>query len=465
MPAVAERQSLAKRPYQARGAAFRLWTCREEEILIEGPAGTGKTRAALEKVHYCMMKYPGARALLVRKTRESLTDSVLVTFEEKVVPANSMLLDGPQRNLRQHYSYPNGSEIVVGGVDKSSKFMSTEYDIIVTFETLELAEPELEDLTTRLRNGVMPYQQLISDCNPGAPSHWLNRRAKTGKMLRLKSRHVDNPVFFHELKTAGGVRYTPTEAGKKYLKKLERLSGPKRKRLYNGIWAATEGMVYEDFDETTHCIPRFEIPADWPRLRSIDFGYTNPFVCQWWAMDGDGRMFRYREIYYSHRLVQDHADGIRNLENGKLIEKGIKQYSEGEHYVATVSDHDAEGRATLHGLGIETIPAYKTITQGIEAVSLRLRPAGDGKARIYFLKDSLVHLDSVLEDAGLPTSTELEIEGYSYRPVKDDKAVKEEPIDKDNHGMDTMRYAVAYIDNIAGDMINVTTEAATGVPR
>src|SRR5215469_13273235 len=109
----------ANRVYQAYGAARKLWGCRDEEILMEGPAGTGKTRAILEKMHFCAMKYPGFRGLIVRKTRESLTNSVLVTLEEKVIPKDSPILDGPQRRLRQTYHYPNGSEIDVGGMDKS----------------------------------------------------------------------------------------------------------------------------------------------------------------------------------------------------------------------------------------------------------------------------------------------------------------------------------------------------------
>ena len=30
----------------------------------------------------------------------------------------------------------------------------------------------------------------------------------------------------------------------------------------------------------------------------VDFGYTNPFTCQWWAMDHDGRLYLYREIFH-----------------------------------------------------------------------------------------------------------------------------------------------------------------------
>ena len=30
---------------------------------------------------------------------------------------------------------------------------------------------------------------------------------------------------------------------------------------------------------------------------SVDFGFTNPIVIQWWAEDPDGRLYLYRELY------------------------------------------------------------------------------------------------------------------------------------------------------------------------
>ena len=43
-----EAPSPESRPYGPRGAAAELFGCRDPEVLIEGPAGTGKTRAVLE---------------------------------------------------------------------------------------------------------------------------------------------------------------------------------------------------------------------------------------------------------------------------------------------------------------------------------------------------------------------------------------------------------------------------------
>jgi PBSX family phage terminase large subunit len=408
--------------YTPQGAARELFACREPEVLIEGPAGTGKTLACLAKLHACLSKYPRMRALIARKTRESLTESALVEYEARVlVGRNAHIAAGPDRARRQRYTYPNGSVLVVGGLNKASRFMSAQYDLIYVPEATELDEDDWERLTTRNRNGVLPYQQLIGDCNPDRPTHWLNQRAVRGGVARLLSRHEDNPAVTPE-----------------YLATLDKLTGVRHQRLRRGVWAGAEGAVYDQYDPAIHLIDRFEIPERWRHYRVIDFGYTNPFVCQWWAEDEDGRLYRYREIYRTQRLVEDHAADIARL-------------SGGERYEATIADHDAEDRATLRARGIATVPAYKAVSVGIQGVQARLAKAGDGRPRLFLLRDSLVGTDPRLVEAKKPLSTEQEFDGYIWATSPDGRPVKEEPVKVDDHGMDATRYLVAYVDKL-GDV-------------
>lgn len=427
------------RLYVPRGAALDLWRDRSEEIMLSGPAGTGKSRACLEKFHACLEKWPGARGLIVRKTRASLTESGLVTFEDKVLPQGHAALAGPQRRMRQAYHYPNGSEAIVAGMDNATKIMSTEFDMIYVQEAIELTEDDWEKLTTRLRNGVMPFQQIFGDTNPDKPQHWLKLRANRGLTRMLESRHEDNPTLYD----AKREEWTP--GGVLYVGKLERLTGARYHRLRHGKWVGAEGLVYEDWDRAVHLIDRNDpryglakgIPPEWRRFRVIDFGFTNPFVCLWLAMDPDGRLFLYRELYHTQRIVKVHAAQILRLSQGERIE-------------ATICDHDAEDRATLQAEGIENQAAHKAITPGIQAVQERLKIAGDGKPRLFVLRDSLVERDESLEEAKKPYSTEQEFDGYQWPKGMDGKALKEVPVDLDNHGMDALRYGVAYADSLGG---------------
>jgi phage terminase large subunit len=70
-----------------------------------------------------------------------------------------------------------------------------------------------------------------------------------------------------------------------------------------------------------------------------------------------------------------------------------------------------------------------------------MKIAGDGRARIFLMCDSLVARDPNLAERKLPTCTEEEIEGYVWDERKD------LPVAKDNHGCDSMRYACMWADS------------------
>lgn len=450
--------------YHPYGAAVELWKCKDPEVLIEGPQGTGKTLAVLHKINAIAFKYVGCRILITRKTRMSMTESVLADFESKVLqdhPAYPKFRN-TQRRLRQDYRYPNGSLIVVRGMDNLDDVRSTNFDVVVAFEATQLTEGDWETLTGRCRAGNMPYQQAIADCNPDRPSHWLNVRASRPykidaqfegliaaprpgqtQMTRLLSRHQDNPRWWDHEKKAW------TAQAASYLSVLQAMTGARYQRYYLGRWAASEGMVYPGFDPQIHVLdygteafPYREIPSTWRRVRAIDFGFTNPFVCQWWAIDPDGRMYLYREIY----RIATHGETITTVGDHA---RRIIQMSASERIEATIADHDADGRATLHKAGIRSEKAFKAITPGIEAVNARIRVAGDNRPRIYVMRDARIDRDEAIAEAGLPTCTQEEFDCYVYGSPKDGKSAKEEPIDMHNHGMDAMRYAVAHVDEIS----------------
>jgi hypothetical protein len=408
--------------YEPYGAALQLLRCGSPEVLVSGPAGTGKSVACLWKLHFCATEVPGFRGLILRRTRASLTDSALVTFERDVLPPTHPALDGAHRENRHSYRYPNGSEIVLGGLDMVSRIMSSEYDLAYVQEAIELPEEGWEAVTTRLRNGRLQFQQLVGDTNPSTPTHWLKKRCDGGRTKLLESRHEDNPRLWD------GRQWT--DQGREYLDRLDALTGPRKLRLRYGRWVQAEGVVYPEYDPAIHLIDRFPIPSNWPRLWSVDFGHSNPFVWQAWALDDDGRLYRYREIYHTKRLVEDHARQILQVTRNDPPP------------VAIVCDHDAEGRATLERhVGQETCAAIKAILAGIEAVAARLRVQGDGRPRLYLLRDSLVERDQALAESKKPTCTEEEMDGYIWQSKG-----KEAPVKEADHGCDALRYLCSSLD-------------------
>jgi hypothetical protein len=464
MTATADRTE--RRPqhvYVPRGSQVALMECRAPEVLMSGPAGTGKSRACLEKLHFAALLNPGMRGLIVRKTLASLGSTALDTWR-KYVATESMAngdLDfyGGSPEEPPQYRYTNGSVVIIGGMDRAIRIMSSEYDMIYVQEATELTKDDWEALTTRLRNGVVSFQQLMGDANPNVPTHWLKSRCDDGTALMFDSRHEENPILFRE---DGSV----TERGAAYMAKLDALTGVRKQRLRHGRWVAAEGLIYDEWDAAVHLVPRFPVPREWPRIWSIDFGYTNPFVWQCWVEDPDGRLYLQRELYRSKRTVDRHARDIlelvsvpdpdwhpapdRDLSREPLYAHEGRKWTEPRPDLI-IADHDAEGRAVLdRELGLISKAARKDVIDGIQAVQRRLLRAGDGKPRLFLMADARPPStrDEELADAGKPTCTADEIVGYVWKPqaatvVGEQRPAPEEPMKKDDHGMDPMRYVVA----------------------
>jgi PBSX family phage terminase large subunit len=412
----------ANKPYRPIGNCLTFWKAHEPEVLFAGPAGTGKSRAVCERLNWLATKYPGMRGLIIRKTRESLTQSGLVTLK------NDVIVEGTARWYdNREWQYPNGSVLVTGGMDKPSKIMSSEYDVIYVQEATELLEDDWEHLLTRVRGQAMPYTQIIADCNPAGANHWLLKRAQSGRLRIVDSRHQDNPVLYDG--------ETPTEFGKEYLAKLDSLTGVRRKRLLLGLWVTAEGVVYDEFDRDVHMVDRFKNlgygspPKHWRRFWAVDFGYTHPFVWSAFAQDPEsGDLYRFRELYHTGLLVEEVADEVQRWM--------VREHE--EFPSAIICDHDAEGRATLHKKwGVPTIAAKKAVSLGIQATKKRLGTPG-----LFFLRDSALRVDQSLQDAKRPICTEDEFEMYVWREgVKDS-----EPVKDNDHGMDALRYLVMHVD-------------------
>jgi PBSX family phage terminase large subunit len=301
---------LAERPgvvtYRPRGGHRRLFSCRDQVVVLEGPAGTGKTYAGLWYLHAMALKYPKMRALIARKTLNSLTGSALVTFHRQILGSGHYAVEpyGGSKFSPGAYRYQqNGSEVVPGGMDKASKVMSAEYDLIYIPEATELSETDAQALMTRLRNGKMPYQQLLMDCNPAGPQHWINAWCNTGRATRIPTTHKDNPLWWDR----DAEDWTPE--GLEYMRKLWALTGTMRKRLLDGVWAAAEGIVYPEFVYADHVR---QVDTDgWRTVLGVDVGARNPTAILTAHVAGDERIHISHEFYRREMTSTDILDAIR----------------------------------------------------------------------------------------------------------------------------------------------------------
>ena len=313
---------------QLRGALACLYNCADAEVLVEGRAGTSKTTGVLTKLLCRAKRYPRSRHLIVRETRASLTESVLVTLE-RLVGENHPEVLRVKRDQRHSYRLW-GSEVVIGGLDKPPSLYSTEWDTVYAAEAIEIAEDAWELFGRAMRHGKTPYHQRIADCNPGAPSHWLNRRATAcqdhlrniasredydrlqvfnhhqaaGPMRRLVSVHQDNPGFWD----IANWQWTPE--GRAAMAGLLSMTGHRRARMLDGRWVAAEGSVFPEFSDTLHVVNPFPVPADWPHVLGYDPGFDHPTCALWIAIAPDETYYVVDEIYEGGKSVAQHGAEI-----------------------------------------------------------------------------------------------------------------------------------------------------------
>lgn len=424
--------------FEARGAVRELFRSKDPEVLLSGAAGTGKSVGVLMRLHLLMLDNPKARGLILRKTHASLTASTLVSFRQKILrealDAGIVRFYGGSAQEPPAFRYKNGSSVTVGGLDRSTRVLSTEFDMVMIDEATEVTEEDVDTVTGRLRNGVLPIQQLVMCTNPGPPSHHLKQRCDDGRTRILYSKHEDNPRMFTR---AGEL----TEYGATYIARLDALRGVRYKRMRHGLWVAAEDIIFEEWDESVHLVDAFEPPASWPRFWSVDWGFNNPAVVQFWARDPDGTIYLYREIYETGRTADQLArrclkyvteDGRRD---GKWTEPKPR---------AIIADHDAGDRALFsRELGLPTRAADKRVKIGLQVAGTRMKIGGNGKPRMYVMRGCCVSRDKALKEAAKPTCFVDEVTGYEWdrRPGHE-----EEPVKEGDHGCDAYRYLCMHLD-------------------
>lgn len=377
----------------------------EPEVILSGPAETGKTLADCWKAHLICSKYAGAQGAMIRKTQTSVYGSVIQTYE-RVIDGAPITKYGGEKP--EKYIYPNGSVIWVGGMDNKDRVLSSERDFIMTCQTEEFTLDDWEYLTTRTtgRSAVIPYPQLFGDCNPAGSMHWIQQRTKAGHLKLIHTTHRDNPTLYNR---DGSL----TKQGERTVSRLSALSGVRRKRLFEGIWATAEGAVYDNFDTSIHVKTRPDTDFKIWYLAQ-DEGYTNPAVILLVGEDGDGRIHISREWY----------------ERGKLqsvVVSQAKTWTDEKGVQLSAVDDSANGLiAELINAGVPAMAAGKgDVLSGIQRVQDRLKVQGDGLPRLTIDPDCV--------------NTINEFESYVWKKTANGIS-KDEPQKENDHAMDAIRY-------------------------
>ena len=420
------------RPY---GQMCDLFKSHEPIKIASGTYDAGKTYGCVAYIDLLARLYPGARLTFVHRYLNRVYRNVIPTYEKYLGFKPSSSSDKNPTPITKYggeipafFEYWNGSRIYINGLDKIENMLSDFYDgafvnqaELVPFETWDHLRARVSE-----RAGTAPIAFLIGDCNPSTPNHWIRQQTKTGKLQFFEMTFRDNPEIYDQ--QTGQL----TEEGKRRVARLQDLEGLRYKRGYEGIWVSGEGLVFEEFQPEIHVINNFDLPDEWIRYLSIDWGYRNPSSCIWWAKDKDNRIYAYKEIYKTKLTKPEFIRMIK--ENWEKVER-IE--------FAAVDSADQDAVEQLKNVGFRVKEPKKSRAQQIDVIKERLKVDETGKPSIYFFRDRLIHPpDQELKETYRPVEITDEFLTCSYEENTYGKEKDDEAITRDHHGIDGAAYLV-----------------------
>lgn len=291
----------------------------EFSVLFGGSAGGGKSRAVTAHAIRECVHYPGLRVGAFRRTYGELKESLLAELAELgFAQTLGARWNGTEYELR----FPNGSLIMfryAENLTDATRRQGGQYQLLI-FDEQTLMSPEVvRFLESRLRSGRrdLPVLGVRATANPGGVGHGA-----------VRDRYIDPTEYGKKVVTdvrGRTVRFIPSKlsdnphVNPEYAMDLMALDEQQRAAFLDGNWDAFAGSMFPTLSRDRHVIPPVELPNSWPRYNGVDWGFTAPWAVLWAAVDEDGRVWFYREIYAKQVGEADQARKILEAEGGERI--------------------------------------------------------------------------------------------------------------------------------------------------
>lgn len=391
-----------------------IWYC--------GGFGSGKTYIGAQTAIRLAMVAPKGRGLIGRHTLVDLKATTMKTFFEVCDPR----LIAKWNKSENLLTLINGHEIYFWGLDDIEKLKSLEIGWFWFDEVDEVGVDPFKVAQGRLRNRNQPKRLGFITSNSEG-KNWTYKVFIRGETL---SSAADLEKYYVVKAPSNENTHLPSD----YLETLNSYTGDLYKRYVQASFDVFEGQIFPDFKPTYHVVRPFAIPEAWKRIRCMDWGENNPTTCIWLAIDPDGNIWAYREYVKRHEYSPFHVKQIKKLTGTEKIEY-------------TVMDPSVKGRRGRSGKNIDA--EYKELGMPLQMGN---NAVNAGIARIHrYLAIDHERIHPVTKEKGAPrlfifdTCTVLldEIESYKFKKrSNDDENPLEEPVKKDDHCLDALRYGI-----------------------
>ena len=226
----------------------------------------------------------------------------------------------------KQFTFKNGATINLVYCDNDNDadhFQGIEYDEIFIEEATQL-KPEWLKMIAASCRGVNNFpHRVFYTCNPGGPGHQYIRRLFVDRVFEENEKPEDYS-FIQAMVTDNDVLM---DRSPEYVSFLRNLPPKLRDAWLYGSWDIYSGQYFSDFRNNpdgyddhrwTHVInPLDVIPKHWTIYRGFDWGSYRPFSVGWFAIDEEGTMYHFKELY-----------GVQKSGNESLPDQGVGWTSE-----------------------------------------------------------------------------------------------------------------------------------------
>ena len=311
------------------GPQTQFLAASEREVFYGGARGGGKSYAMLvDPLRYCHKQ--NHRALLLRRSMPELRD--MINHSQRLY--GKAFPGAKWREQEKEWRFPSGARIEFGYAENLTdvlRYQGQSYTWIGIDELPQYPTPEIYNFLRSSLRSVDPEIPVFMRAtgNPGnIGSLW------------VKEMFVDptepNKPFDVIIDTSVGQkkitrRFIPAKLQDNpyltqtddYLVMLSSLPEVQRKQFLEGDWSAFEDCAFPEFDVVKHISDPFEIPRNWHRFRTCDWGYSSYACCLWVAIDFDNNLWVYRELYTQRVTADIFAKKVLEAEDGEYIRYGV----------------------------------------------------------------------------------------------------------------------------------------------
>jgi len=311
------------------GPQTQFLAASEREVFYGGARGGGKSYAMLiDPLRYCDRQKH--RCLLIRRSMPELRD--LINHSQQLYP--KAYPGAKWREQEKEWRFPSGAKIEFGYAENTTDALRYQGQSYTWIGIDELPQYPNADIYNFLRSSLRSVDPEIpvymrATGNPGnVGSTWVKEM--------FVDPAVPNERFSIDIQTPVGNRsitrrFIPAKLQdnpylmqtEDYYIMLASLPEVQRKQFLDGDWGAYEDAAFPEFNRQVHVVKPFDIPRNWHKFRSCDWGYSSPACVLWFAIDFDNNLWVYRELYTQKVVADIFARQVLDMERGEYIRYGI----------------------------------------------------------------------------------------------------------------------------------------------